>query len=374
MPNEIKMADESCQSAQTLSRVPKKKITFFNRASSLRNMENTYFDQQHSDKPNQTLTLTSQTQYSTDALVKQTYPLNLTLQHTQIDPPLRITPSHPTNISQKNTTELTLLKMKPAIEKFDGFGVILVYGFEKARDLKPEAGIKKFTLNQINDALGIDYGTINHTLITALKQGIVIDEAKIDSFSKSVNLDKWIAEKLLTSYAHFLRDHYNYLSISACLQRKKQKYFESSFTYTLMKNNHNLLAKTSPEYSNNFLKLFLTFLSEGDPQGYTQKEALFCNQNKTEDQACVATALDNLLFRRLSKLGLIWSAHHHLPVNFYITFTPEDAKNKAFIESYEPITFSEYRLLSRHRTFFTHIKEIDRTSAQDQGITLALTA
>lgn len=458
MPKEIKVADESCQSAQTISRVSKKNIIFFNSSSSLTRTENTYLDRQDLDRPNKTLNLIFPTKYLTDVLVKQKHPLNLstqqiqilqklfdstlfntilrqhnllefltkpilmdllshpnpfsfiwilhelkknnlltetnvahfliasklpmyatrlyllgqqtTISQTQIDQLLNIAPSHFTEILQKNTIEFTLLEMKLPAEKFDALGVILVYGFKEARDLTAEKGIAKFTLNQINDALGIDYGTINHTLITSIAQGIVIDKTKIDFFSQAANLDKCTAEKLLISYAHFLRDHYDYLSVSACLKRKAQKYLESFFIYTLIKNNHSHSARTSPEYPNNFFKLFLAFLYGGDQQGYSQKEAFFCDQDKTEDQGCVAKALDNLMFRRLSKLGLIWSAHAHLPVNFYRTFTPEDAKNKTSVESYEPITFSEYRLLSRHRTFFTHIKEIDRTSAQDQDVTL----
>ncbi|NDL64103.1 hypothetical protein [Acerihabitans arboris] len=217
--------------------------------------------------------------------------------------------------------------------------VALVYGFAYARNFDDRDGIKKFSIDQLNHALGITYKRLNHNKIKKIQRGINVDKIMIKKFLQPTGIKTALAEELLRSWSRYLSENYEFLSIKSRLETKTAKCVQQCrgcLEYTLIKNNI-LDLYITPTLKNRAMEVFIMFLRKNDAAGF---------KTIRDGGGKIFHPLDSVVktifFRRASKLALKWSSELKIAVMFDASFAHDSAMTPSRT-GYRPITFSEYK-------------------------------
>lgn len=245
-----------------------------------------------------------------------------------------------TNIANASYAPAALPCLKLPLNK----QVALVYGFEQARNLSDGDGVKKFTIHELNDALAIDYISLDHEKILNIQQGITVNDAMIDRFFMKTGIAPNLGKELLLSWSLYMREHYEFISVKERLERKTSKCGDrclGCLEFTLKKNN-TFKKDLTPQLMDAAKDNAIAFLQHGDVAGFNALRV-----DDLNNAIFVDSVVKTLFFRRLSKLALKWSNKELIAVNFDVSFSDTDAI-EGDRSRYRPITFSEYKYFKKN--------------------------
>ncbi|WP_410013911.1 hypothetical protein [Sodalis sp. C49] len=224
----------------------------------------------------------------------------------------------------------------------------LVYGFANVRNLDSGDGVTQFTLDQLNQALGITTEQLDYRKIRQLRLGVAISRRRVRRFTVLTGIDGATAKMLLMSWRDFLRDNYDFISVKSRLLEKIEKCRILGRNCECAKN---ILLKNSPSrprFDDGLWRdtraLARKFIRRGDVAGF---KALRRRGDKNRPH--LAGAIKTMLLRRIIKLGLEWSNYYKIMVNFDVNFRHQTAMKieGRQDEPYWPLTYSAYRYCQR---------------------------
>lgn len=237
--------------------------------------------------------------------------------------------------------------------------ISLVYGFDNVRNLDSRDGVMKCSIEQLNQSLINFSGQKNYRTIKGIKNGIALSRRKVLNFNKLTGIDYATAKILLRSWRDFLRDNYDFISLKLQLIKKIEKCRTSCRNRECAQN---LIIKNSsvrPHIDDGLrreIKVILEkFVQQGDVSGF---KALSLRHNK--NARLLTGIMKTMMLRRISKLGMEWSRHIKIMVNFDVDFSHQTAMKypRGNVAQYWPLTYSAYRYCKRQKHDHVLIRKV----------------